>query len=192
MWFDTFVHCKMITILASTPPPPHIIIISFPWWERLWSTLFAAWKCIMFSIINHSHHAVFWIPRPCWSYDWKFIPFDQHLPICLPSIILWNKSKLFFFLMKKLFVELQTHKPSTCLIFPMGWHKIHCVQNTFLVFSPNMVFFLIISPHHCILYLKCPLKSCLHLNRYLLKPSFYLFFSFFQINQSVESFPWTE
>ena len=37
-------------------------------------------------IINYSHHAVHHASRTYSCYNWKFVPFNQNLPISLPSL----------------------------------------------------------------------------------------------------------
>ena len=63
---------------------PCIVTKRFLWWEFLRSTLLAAFR-YKYSIINHHHHAVHYIPMTYLFHNWKFVPLDSvthftHLP----------------------------------------------------------------------------------------------------------------
>lgn len=81
MIWHTF--CEMIiTIKLMTHFSPKIVNLFFFFfqWECLRSSLLAN-SNIQNNIINYGHHALHWIPRAYSPYNWKLVPFDQHLPL---------------------------------------------------------------------------------------------------------------
>lgn len=77
-WFDKYIHCEMITtignlhiIASNSYTHPLFLVRTFRIYsQQIWS--------MQYSNIDRSHHGVYFIPRNYSSYNWKFIPFDQH------------------------------------------------------------------------------------------------------------------
>ena len=88
------IHCKMITKIKLIPSPLHIVTFFF----LMRTHKIYSFSNIQYSIINYSHHAVHYILQTYSSYNWKFVSFDQHLPISLtPAVPENNYPTLWFY-----------------------------------------------------------------------------------------------
>ena len=97
-------YCEMITTV-SLVNIHHFTQLRclFPCDENFLNLLSQQLTNIWYSIVDHSHHIVHYIPTTYLSFNWKFVPFDRLHPISTCSISLLKFAKAYIFFATNIF-----------------------------------------------------------------------------------------